>query len=411
MCAAVLTSTRIGAAQEWTRFRGPNGSGVSQATTVPAKWTADDFRWSVALPGQGHGSPVAWGNRLFLNAEENAGGRRLVVCLDTSSGKQLWSRAFESATHKKHLKNSYASSTPAVDEERVYVAWAVPERLTLKALDHEGRDVWDLDLGPFKGGHGFAASPVVYGDLVVLANDQEAASSLVAVDRRSGQIRWKVPRRTSRTTYSTPCVFERPGRPPELIFTEWQQGITAVDPQTGKTNWQISVFDVESTERAIGSPVIAGDLVIGSCGFVTAQKHVVAVRPGESGKPDDVAEVYRLERAGTVPHIPTPLVHNQRLYLWSDKGIVSCHDAADGRQIWQQRIGGNFFGSPVCVASRLYCVSDAGEVVVLAAADEFAELGRYALDETCHSTPAVSGGTMFIRTASRLHAVGGPRAK
>jgi len=391
--------------QEWTRFRGPNGSGISTATTVPVRWNVGDYNWKISLPGEGHGSPVVWGNRLFLNAERDSGQTRVVLCIDTQSGKVLWKREFPGKTHRKHRRNSFASSTPAVDAKRVYVAWGLPQKLTLTALDHDGKTVWNKGLGRFKGGHGFAVSPIVYEEMVILANDQDGKSSLIAVDAKTGTLRWQTPRHSRRTTYSTPCVYAPPGRKPALIFTNWQHGITAIDPGTGKTVWEKSVFLLSRSERAIGSPVIAGDLVIGTCGFVTAQKHVVAVRPGPSGKPDDVQEVFRIERG--VPHIPTALVYKNRLYLWADHGIVTCVHAQTGKQIWMKRIGGNYFGSPVCVNGRLYCANDAGEIVVLAAADTYRLLARNRLGESSLATPAVAGGTMFIRSLSHLYAIGG----
>jgi outer membrane protein assembly factor BamB len=405
LCLAVLAAliSRSGA-DEWPRFRGPNGSGLSDATTIPARWSADHLLWKVPLPGVGHGSPVVWGTKLFVQCEDDDGRQRLVVCLDALEGRTLWIRRFASATHGKHAKNSFASSTPAVDAEHVYAAWGVPGRLMLAALDHHGELVWERDLGGFQGGHGFASSPIVHEDLVVLGNDQEGPSSLLALDRRTGALRWQVPRRSQRTTYSTPCVYAPGGRPAELIFTNWRHGITAVDPATGRVNWELSVFDQNQPERAIGSPITAGELIIATCGFVNNPKHVVAVRPGGDDDPQGVEEVYRIERA--VPHIPTPLASGDRRYLWSDAGIVTCCELETGRKVWQHRVGGNYFGSPVCVAGRLFCVNDAGEVVVLAAADDYQELARNPLGEPCHSTPAVAHGMMFIRTERHLHAIG-----
>ena len=218
-------------AREWTRFRGPNGSGISTATTIPVKWTEKDYNWKIKLPGIGHGSPVVWKDRLFLVAEQGDGKTRLVICVNTGSGKILWQQKFASSSHKKHRKNSYASSTPAVDEKQVYVAWATPQKLTLMALDHDGNIKWEKDLGPLKGGHGFGASPIVYKDKIILSNDQNGKSSLIAVEKATGKVVWNVPRRSQRLTYSTPCVYKREGRPEELIFTNWRHGITAVDPR------------------------------------------------------------------------------------------------------------------------------------------------------------------------------------
>jgi outer membrane protein assembly factor BamB len=391
-------------AQEWPRFRGPNGSGTSDATTIPTVWTADTINWSTPLLGIGNGSPVLWGTNVFLLAEQNDGATRIVTCVDGTSGEIRWTRSYEAETHKKHKLNTFASSTPACDAERVYVGWGTPEAITLRALTHDGEDVWERDLGPFKAGHGYAVSPMVHGDLVVIGNDQEAPSSLFALDRRTGETVWQIERpKAQRATYSTPCVWEPIEGKPELVFTNWQHGMTGVDPATGEQLWEKSVFDTSRSERAIGSPIVAGDLVIGSCGFTTAEKQLVALRR----TPDGVQEAYKIER--NVPHIPTPLYHAGRLYLWGDKGVLACHDAADGKLLWQGRVGGNVFGSPVCVDGRLFCVDDVGTVVVAATGDEFRELARYDLGEGCKGTPAIANGTLYVRTYSKLFSIGGPQ--
>ena len=406
---ASLLLPSVAFAQEWSRFRGPNGSGVNPTATVPATWTSDDYRFAVPVPGRGHSSPVLWSQRLFLVAADPASGQRTMLCYDALTGEKLWSREFPGTTHKKHRKNSFATSTPAVDAERVYACWAVPERITMVALSHDGDVDWEADLGSFKGGHGFGTSPVVVDDLVVLGNDQDGESSLIAVERDTGRTRWTAGRHSKRTTYSTPCLFRAGDRPAELIFTNWQHGISSIDPRDGSLNWETAVFGKEK-ERAIGSPIVAGELVIGSCGFVTAAKHVVAVRPYPAGSPrakTQVEEAYRIERA--VPHVPTPLVHDDLLFLWSDAGIVTCLEVGSGRRLWQKRVGGAFSASPVCASGRLYSVSEDGEVVVLAAGREYQELGRMELGETCFSTPAVALDTLYIRTSERLIAVGGRR--
>jgi len=161
-------------AQEWSRFRGPNGMGLSEAKDLPATWTEADYQWRVALPGVGHSSPVLWGDKIFLNSADAATATRYVVCLSAADGRELWRRQYASQTHSIHARNTYGSSTPAVDAERIYVAWSTPARLTLLALDHDGRDVWDLDLGPVVSEHGFGTSPMLYQDLVILSNNQQA---------------------------------------------------------------------------------------------------------------------------------------------------------------------------------------------------------------------------------------------
>jgi outer membrane protein assembly factor BamB len=386
--------------QEWARFRGANGAGVS-AASLPVKWTDADYRWKAELAGTGHSSPVLWGERLFVTAGDNKTGQRIALCLSTRDGSVLWRQDFDAARYSMHARNSIATATPAVDEKHVYFSWAVPEKCELIAVDHAGKLAWQADLGRFKGNHGFGSSPIVVGKLVVLANDQDGAGFLVALDRDTGDVRWKIPRKSGNATYATPCVYKPKDGGELLIFTNWKHGITAIEPESGKIRWELSCFDPKSQERSIASPVIAGDLIVGTCGFVTAQKHFVAVRP--EGK--EVKEVWRLEKA--VSYLSTPLVKDGRIYLCSEVGIATCLDATTGKQLWQERLSNNFSASPVLAGNQIYCVANDGTVYVLAAADQFRLLGRSSLGEATQSTPAIAGGTIYFRTPGHLFALGG----
>lgn len=386
---------------EWSRFRGPNGTGVASAD-IPASWTEKDFAWKIPLPGKGHSSPVVRGDKVFVTAGE--GGRRVVLCVNAADGRTLWKHETAAASYKMHKFNSVATGTPAADDKHVYTAFATPQQITVEALDHSGKPAWKAEQGAYAGNHGFGCSPVVYQDMVVIAIDQDGGGFLIALDAANGKERWRVPRKSKNATYSTPCVFAPAGAAPVLIFTNWQHGITAVDPKTGKVAWETSVFDVEKQERAIASPVIAGDLVLGTCGFVTAQKHLVAVRPGDPAKGEKPREVWRIERA--VSYLPTPLVKGDRVFLCSEQGIATWLEAATGKIIWQERVGGSFYSSPVCAGDRIFCISTTGELTTLAASDKFEVLGKGSLGEPTQSTPAISGGRMFVRTDRHLFAIG-----
>ena len=388
-------------AQEWTRFRGPNGTGISTTRGIPSTWTPDAYVFRAKLPGTGLSSPVVWGDRVFVTSANVESGRRHLVCLSLTTGKELWKRDEPFASHRKHRQNTFASATPAVDAERVYTTWQSPVDSALLCYRHDGTPAWRVPLGPFKGGHGPATSPIVHNGVVYLCNDHEGPSFLLAVDAATGQIKWKVPRSGKRACYSTPCVFNRPGHGTEIIFVHSYQGIWGVSADSGTKNWEIDVFGTFK-QRAIASPVIAGDLVIGSSGFTTARKNIVAVRPGK--QLGDVAEAFRVSQS--VPHIPTPLVYDEHMYLWADIGIVSCVSMKTGKSVWRQRIGGKFFGSPICVDGRLFAIDSKGTVVVVAASPEYKLLGKNSLGEPSRATPAVSGGRLLLRTDSQLIAVG-----
>ncbi len=406
--------------QEWTRFRGPDGAGLSDATTIPVQWTDRDYNWKVKLPGAGHSSPVLWNKRIFLTCGDPETARRTILCLDAADGRTLWRSDHPSKTHRMHRENGYGTATPAVDGDGVVVAWSTPEEVVLLALDLEGRETWRRGLGPFVSAHGSGTSPIIVGDLVVLANDQEdlqlmaaflpkgtpigppGKSFLVAVDRKTGRTRWEVPRRTALAAYSTPCVRRPEGGPPELIFSSTAHGITAVDAATGKVNWEMpDLF----RDRCVGSPVSAGGLVMAAFGYGARGNRLAVVRPGGPSKDGEPRLAYDVTQS--VPLVPTPLVKDGRAFLWCDDGVVTCVKVETGEAVWRERVRGKFFGSPVCAGNRLYCVEGGGEVVVIAASDKYEPLARVPLGEPSYATPAVSDGVMYLRTRTQLFSLGG----
>jgi outer membrane protein assembly factor BamB len=398
-CLIVLLFASNVHAQEWARFRGLNGAGQSDATTIPASWSEKDYNWSVELPGIGHSSPVLWGKKIFLTSADPNGNQRWVLCLNAGDGKILWNKPFDSKHYQIHLQNSFASSTPTVDEERVYILWGSPESYSVIALDYDGNQLWKKDLGPFEAEHGFGTSPIVYEDMVVVNNDQDGTSSLVALDRKTGDIRWQVPRSTARVAYSTPCVYQPKGRQPELIFASQAHGVSGIDPATGATKWELSVFE----KRTVGSPVVAGDLILASCGEGAGNNTMVAVRPRDNSQAADVA--YKLDKS-SAPYVPTMVTNGALAFLWSDKGVVTCIDAKTGKIHWRERVGGTYSGSPIRVQDRLYCISTDGEVVVIRASDKYEPISRVPLGELSRSTPAVADGRMYLRTQSHLYSLG-----
>jgi hypothetical protein len=390
--------------ENWPRFRGVNGGGISNAKTVPVKWSDGDYNWKLELAGSGLSSPVVWENRLFVTSADAEAGERYLYCVNTSDGSIAWKNGFPFTHHKKHKNNSFAANTPAVDAGHVYVVWQSNKQANLSALTHSGKPVWTYDLGPFKGGHGPAGSPIVFDDLVVFCNDHEGPSFLVGVDRMTGQARWKVERTGKRACYTTPCIFRGADGESQLIFTHSYQGITSVNPRTGKENWAIAPFGTFK-QRAIGSPIVAGDLVIGSSGFTTAERNVVVVRPPAGGASTGVTEVFRVTKHA--PHIPTPLAYDGLMFLWDDRGIVACTELDSGKTVWVKRVGGTYYGSPICVDGKLYCADRNGNVVVIAASREYELLARNPLGEPTCATPAVAGGVLYLRSDAHLFSIGG----
>ncbi len=390
-------------AGDWPQFRGPGGRGEAPALDIPDQWTVADCKWRVKLPGVGHSSPVVRGNRLFVTSAMQEDGTRIIRCLDTADGHMIWKRDFAAAVFDLVNATAYDASSPALDDRHVYMAWATPEQYALVALDQtDGSVVWRRDLGPYQGDHGFGSSPIVVDDLLIASNDQSGTSSLLALDRRTGQTRWQVPRNTVKTAYSTPLVWQQEPGPPQLIVTSTSHAVSSFDPTSGKLLWELPGLFGEM--RVVGSAVACSGLVFATAGSGGGGKHMVAVRPGDPNGLVEPEVVYRVDKA--IPYVPTSVACDRLLFLIADSGIATCLDAPTGKVIWRERIGGRYFGSPIRAGDRIYCIARDGKMVVLAASDKFQVLGRINLEESSNSTPAVADGVIYLRTASHLLAVG-----
>ena len=239
----------------------------------------------------------------------------------------------------------------------------------------------------------------------VKGSTRAGESFIVAVDARSGSTVWQTPRKSAVVAYSTPCVYQPKGQPAALIFNSRGHGIYAVAPETGKVLWE---YPQAFTMRSCSSPIIAGDLIYGSCGSGGGGNYVTAVRAGDAAQGRAPKLAYEMKKSA--PYVPTGLAMEDKVWLWSDGGVLTCLHAPTGDIRFQERVGGNFFGSPLWVDGRLYAVSTAGELVVTVASDRFEPPHRLPLSELCHSTPAVALGRMFVHTEKHLVSLGGPKS-
>jgi len=300
------------------------------------------------------------------------------------------------------MNNSYASSTPAVDADRVYLCWTTPEELTLFALDHSGTELWRAHLGVWVSQHGGGQSPSIAGDIILLPGISEGERSyLFGIDKKTGRVVWQTPMaKTDKFCPATPCLYQPKDGPQQAIFLSKVEGMSGVDPQTGKILWQSpGVFDA----RAVASPVIWHDIIFGSCGDGPKGHQLAAVHAGAEGRPARKAWITETD----TPYVTTMLLKHDLLFCWGDNGIVTCRQPETGKIVWQNRVpgAGAFFSSPVCAGETIYALSQDGDLVSIAAKDSFQLLGRTPLKERCEATPAIAGGRMFVRTYSHLYCV------
>jgi outer membrane protein assembly factor BamB len=401
-----LLSTLPSRGDVWPRFRGPNGDGQADAAGVPSNFTEADYAWKNALPGLGHSSPVVWEDRVIVTSANVDTAELCVMCFDLATGDEKWQRRFPAATYAKHLANSFATATPAIDADAIYIAWRDGETIRLAALSHDGEDVWSTDAGHLAEVHGFGTSPMLAGDVVCLTKDTdaEADSEIVGFDRRTGERKWHTPCGAGKTSFATPTLWKTPEGRSLILMSTMGNGLTAYEPTTGDIVW--NGFARDLPDRCVSSPIVAGATVLFSCGSGNNGKWLIGARLGAAEQVP--VEVYRLDKS--ICNIPTPVVAGDLAFIWYDRGIVTCFDSATGNVHWRERVGGNFHCSPLHVDDRLFCISLDGEVIVLAADDEYKLLARHPLGEPVTATPAVADGRLLIRTEQSLICVGGKAA-
>jgi outer membrane protein assembly factor BamB len=409
LLAGVLAAVGLTDASEWSRFRGPNGTGVGQGHGIPVKWSEKEgILWKTALPGLGNSSPVIWGDRLFLQSAREDGTERLLVCLRVADGKILWTQTVAGRPSRKHPKNSFASSTPATDGERVYCLFWDGTDLALHAFDFEGRRVWKHDLGRLTSQHGAGASPMVYQGKVYLANDQDGKAELVALDAQNGQMIWKAERRAFRACYATPLIWEEPGRGVELVVAS-TAGLTGYDPQTGQAIWDWSWSFYGKPLRTVASPLAAAGMLFANGGDGDGSRHAVAVKV--DGKDSDIKADLVWEDTRQLPYVPTMLLAGSFLYYVNDSGMAGCREIKTGKPVWSQRLGGNVSASPVLIDGKIYAANEDGMVFVFSAADRFQLLAKNSLGEPVFASPAVAENRLFIRGQQHLFCIGKSNGK
>jgi outer membrane protein assembly factor BamB len=408
-----LGLTVAASAQEWTRFRGPNGSGIAKAD-LPEQLTDKNIKWRCTLPGTGQSSPVIWGDKIFVTATPDGNGpadqaHRTVVCVNAKDGSIVWKKDFSTGGYKKHADNSFASPSCAVDAERVYAWFAGPDGSQLVALSQkDGAVVWQRDLGTFESQHGPGASPVVDGSTVFLQSSQDSPGSFIgAWETASGKQLWKKELKGGQHSIATPFVYRAgdAAKKPEVISLTSDSGLVAFDEATGEQRWALpDLFKL----RVVASPIVLGN------GFILAQsgqgldKSEISVIKGAGGT--SPTKAYDIVRIGG--YVPMPVEQGGLLYLWKENGFVTCVKADTNDQVWSERVQGPYYASPILVngpggTPRLYNVTRAGELVSIDAADKFRLIQRFPLGEkNSYATPAISEGNMYVRTYSQLICIG-----
>lgn len=395
---ATLWIASTSPAENWPGFRGPRGDGSSREKALPLKWSAtENIAWKVPIPGRGHASPVVWGERIFVVSAVPEQQARLLLCLDRRTGKTLWQRTVLVAPLERiHDLNSYASSTPLTDGERVYVSFLDRDRMFIAAYDFRGNKLWESRPGSFASVHGYSSSPVLYKDTVIINGDHDGDGYLVALNRKTGAMVWKTPRPNHTRSYCTPLIRQIRGVP--HLMLSGSKCVASYHPDTGALQW---ILD-GPTEQFVAAPVYNGNLLFITSGY--PELHILAIKPEGSGKLEAGSIAWRTRRGAG--YVPSPVLSGPYFLNVTDGGFLGCWVADTGEQLWNERTAGHTSSSPVCSQDRVYVQSDQGITTVVRPGKTFEKLAENALGEETYASPVISQGQLFLRGVSHLFAIG-----
>ncbi len=430
-------------AQNWPQFRGPNASGVVEGQPSAINWDvakAVNVRWSIALPGLAHSSPVVWGNKIFVTTAVTSAAKNetryglfgdvapvkddpkhtwKVYALDKQTGKILWERiAYEGMPKvKRHPKSTHADSTPVTDGKYLIAMFGSHG---LYAYDLNGKLLWKQDLGVLDAGWfydpdyqwEYGSSPIIYKDMVIIQADLQKDSYVAAYNIKTGKLLWKTAREEI-PGWSTPTVVE--GKSRVELVTNGTKAIRGYDPQTGKELWRLT----PNSEITTPTPVVAHELIYVTSGYRPIQP-IYAIKLGtasgditlKDGKDSSDAIAWSKPRGG--PYMPTPIVYGDIFYTCSNQGVLTAYNAKTGERLYQERLGGKggaFTSSPVASNGKIYLSSEDGDVFVVKAGPKYELLATNPVGEVMMATPAISDGLVIVRGVNHVFAFGEVPAK
>ncbi|HUS12691.1 MAG TPA: PQQ-binding-like beta-propeller repeat protein [Pyrinomonadaceae bacterium] len=424
----------------WPSFRGPQASGIAEKQNLPDRWDAksgENILWRTPIPGLAHSSPVVWGNRIFVTSavssdpkanfrpglygdgdasKDRTLHRWMIYALDKRTGKIEWERVAHQGqpVDKRHIKSTYANSTPATDG-RIVVAWFGSQGVY--AYDVNGKFLWKVDLGRLDLGAydiptyewGPASSPIIWNGLVILQCDTQTDSFLLALDAATGKTVWKTDR-DELPSWGTPTIANTANGP--VLVANASNFIRGYDPSTGKELWRLG----GSSKITAPTPIFGEGLFVVASGR-GPERPIFVVRPSARGDltlPDGktASDAIVWSRTGRGSYMPTPLVYNGVLYVLANNGTFDAYDLKTGNELYRQRlatVGSGFSASPVAADGKIYLSNEDGEMLVVAAGEKFNHLGTNSMGELLMATPALSDGVMYVRSSASLFAIGRKR--
>ena len=397
----LVLATNFAFAEDWPGWRGPRSDGTVSDTGYPTTWSAtENVKWKTLVPGAGHSSPVVSKGKVFVTSCLKDEKNRVLYCIDRASGKIVWEKVvLVSDLERKHGENSYASSTPACDGERVYVSFLDMPQMRVYCYDYEGNKLWEKNPGEFHSVHGFGVAPMLYKNLLILNGDQDATAFIVALDKTTGEEKWRTDRPTKLRSYCPPVIVDAAGKK-QLVLTG-SKCVASYDPDTGKQLWIIE----GPTEQFVSSMVLHDGVLLMTAGFPV--HWVMAIDPSGAGNVTKTHVLWSKKNEGG--YVPSPVAHAGKLFVVDDKqGFASCWDVKTGKEYWKEKLGGatGYHASAVAAEGRVYFTNDDGVTFVVKAEGELDVIAKNALGERVYASPAFSNGDIFHRGEKHLWCIG-----
>ncbi len=400
--STIAAATTVNPATDWPEWRGPTRDGIAApGQTPPLEWNeTNNIIWKAPIPGAGHGSPIVVGNRIYLPTADLAKPNQCLLCFDRETGKLLWQTEVHGGQPDpgKQSHSSAASSTAACDGSRLFISFLNGGAVHTSALDLDGKIIWQRKICDFITHQGFASSPVLYKSLVLISADNRGGGSIAGLDQASGNVIWSITR-PKIANYTTPAIVQADGRT-QMVLAGCNL-LTSLDPGTGKKLWEID----GSTEECVTTMTSDGVRVFAGGGY--PRNHTVAVMADGSGK--------TAWQNTTRLYVPSPIVKSGHIFAVLDGGMAVCYKSDTGQELWKERLGGDFFSSPVMVGERIYASNVKGKTFVFEAnPSNLKIIAQNQLGDETYATPAICGNRIYLRVAKHgdrreefLYCIGG----
>ena len=395
----VLMSQTVTRAENWPRWRGPNGDGTSSETNLPTKWdSTTNVLWKSPVPGVGHSSPIVWEDRLFTITAIPETQERKLLCYDCKSGNLLWQvTVLKTPLESKHNDNSYASGTPATDGTNIYVSFVDRADVVVAAYDFTGKQVWLQRPGTFSSPHGYSCSPVLYKDKVIINGDSKGDAFVAALSRTDGHTIWKTRHQKPALSYSTPIFREIAGRM-QMIFCGNQE-VASYNPDDGSRNWFVN----GPSQEFCASPVYSEKAGLVYISSSWPQRHLLAIKPNGKGDVSDSNIAWRSTEGAY--YVPSPIITGDYLFTTMTNGQVHCIEATTGKILWKESLGKQY-SSAVLANGLVYMPNDEGVITVIKPGPTFESIAKNNIGETMIASPAISNGRIYLRGAKHIFCIG-----